>query len=758
MAENIIKSIATSKGSAKYDYESLVNKPNIPTKTSDLTNDSNYITSEALNNVAPKEHQHNYAPLVGGASIVGWYTFEDGGVNAQFVQVSGEDVATKSEIPTKTSDLTNDSGFLTEHQDLSEYIKKQDTIINYEFRAGGLNELFYNAFIYLVNKFRNQEIDSSKYILFNTKYLININPTKPNYYILEVVDLINNIEYKYRGSEEDGYAGYDYTTATAGDFNIENAQIISYQPKLTAGEGITIDENNVISSTGGSSNVLSIGNGNDYRTTIYDLLMLYKNGEITNGTYILSYKWLADITSTYSPTAINVDIYGLMPLESVDFSNDNNSTKRYNCMQDISNDFTSDELVINETKYYYTKEEVDELIDSSGSSKNHLTIDVYGPIDTRISLVMYEMFNKFINNEIVEDETYIINNEYKAIIIQGGDMSSPYTSVSVSEEYEGSYNKSYEYILSNLSDFSTLDKHNISFNSYTNYYTADEIDELIGGSSQNNAVTKDEDGNITMSSFTGLKSDSDGVNTGFGFNDSGDPVIVGSGYRGLYIASDGFDGNGLKYTFPERGGEVALLEDVPIKTSELQNDSNFVTTNDLFSKNYNDLTNKPTTMKNPESITFTGAVTGTYDGSSALTVNIPEASNNTQVIGTVLFSGVATSNTMELNSNIDISKYSSLSVTVKDPNNGYYTAILDPQELVSGHNQNYGFYKDSGNSQVAGYVGNFYYYLNGSKKMFGVSARDFYIKHEQNNWITQNEGNALRIVRIVGIGDTPVSA
>lgn len=34
--------------------------------------------------------------------------------------------ATKDEIPTKTSQLTNDSGFLTEHQDLTDYAKKTD--------------------------------------------------------------------------------------------------------------------------------------------------------------------------------------------------------------------------------------------------------------------------------------------------------------------------------------------------------------------------------------------------------------------------------------------------------------------------------------------------------------------------------------------------------------------------------------------------------------------------------------------------------
>ena len=47
-----------------------------------------------------------------------------------------------------------------------------------------------------------------------------------------------------------------------------------------------------------------------------------------------------------------------------------------------------------------------------------------------------------------------------------------------------------------------------------------------------------------------------------------------------------------------------------------------------FSGNYNDLTNKPTipvALPNPQAITFTGAVTGSYDGSAAITVNIPSA-------------------------------------------------------------------------------------------------------------------------------------
>lgn len=64
----------------------LPNTTKIPSKTSELTNDSGFLT----------QHQ------------------------------SLADYAKKTELPTKTSQLTNDSGFLTQHQDLSAYAKKTD--------------------------------------------------------------------------------------------------------------------------------------------------------------------------------------------------------------------------------------------------------------------------------------------------------------------------------------------------------------------------------------------------------------------------------------------------------------------------------------------------------------------------------------------------------------------------------------------------------------------------------------------------------
>lgn len=67
------------------------NKPTIPTKTSQLTNDSGFLTTQ---------QQADWSASSGVTAI-----------------------KNKPTIPTKTSQLTNDSGFLTSHQSLAGYVK-----------------------------------------------------------------------------------------------------------------------------------------------------------------------------------------------------------------------------------------------------------------------------------------------------------------------------------------------------------------------------------------------------------------------------------------------------------------------------------------------------------------------------------------------------------------------------------------------------------------------------------------------------------
>ena len=72
----------------------------VPTKTSDLSNDSGYITNEALNSYATKAELPTKVSQLENDS--------------KFINESALDgYAKKTEIPTKTSELTNDNGYIT---------------------------------------------------------------------------------------------------------------------------------------------------------------------------------------------------------------------------------------------------------------------------------------------------------------------------------------------------------------------------------------------------------------------------------------------------------------------------------------------------------------------------------------------------------------------------------------------------------------------------------------------------------------------
>lgn len=114
-------------------YNDLSNKPTIPTKTSDLTNDSGFLTQhQSLAGYATEQ-------WVGQQGFLTSYTETDPTVPA-WAKASTKPSYTASEvgalpnttvIPTKTSDLTNDSGFLTQHQDISGKADKATTLSGY---------------------------------------------------------------------------------------------------------------------------------------------------------------------------------------------------------------------------------------------------------------------------------------------------------------------------------------------------------------------------------------------------------------------------------------------------------------------------------------------------------------------------------------------------------------------------------------------------------------------------------------------------
>ena len=99
-------------------YTDLSNKPTIPTKTSELTNDSNFVPSSNLATVATSGSYNDLSNTPTIPTKTSDLTNDSNFVsssNLATVATSGSysDLSNKPTIPTKTSDLTNDSNFVS---------------------------------------------------------------------------------------------------------------------------------------------------------------------------------------------------------------------------------------------------------------------------------------------------------------------------------------------------------------------------------------------------------------------------------------------------------------------------------------------------------------------------------------------------------------------------------------------------------------------------------------------------------------------
>jgi hypothetical protein len=132
---------------ASIGVAAIKNKPTIPTKTSQLTNDSNFATTGAIpTKVSQLTNDSGYLTTqvradwnaTSGAGVinnkptiptkVSQLTNDSGFLTTQqqadWSASSGVTaIKNKPTIPSKTSQLTNDSGFLTSHQSLAGYVK-----------------------------------------------------------------------------------------------------------------------------------------------------------------------------------------------------------------------------------------------------------------------------------------------------------------------------------------------------------------------------------------------------------------------------------------------------------------------------------------------------------------------------------------------------------------------------------------------------------------------------------------------------------
>ena len=133
---DVITALGYTPGTSNFSgaYDDLTGKPTIPTKTSDLTNDSGFITSSALNGYATETWVGNqgYAVAANLATVATSGDYDDlldkpdlsiyaetsslgtaAYIDEDALSIAYSQITGTPTIPTKVSDLTNDSGFIT---------------------------------------------------------------------------------------------------------------------------------------------------------------------------------------------------------------------------------------------------------------------------------------------------------------------------------------------------------------------------------------------------------------------------------------------------------------------------------------------------------------------------------------------------------------------------------------------------------------------------------------------------------------------
>lgn len=183
--------------------------------------------------------------------------------------------ADKTDIPTKTSQLENDSGFLTQHQDLTNYAKKEDIpdvsnfitksindLENYYLKSETYTQTEVNQMISSIPKFAIEVVETlpTAEISNTTIYLLTSGTETENLYTEYIY--VNN-SWEKLGTQTVDLTNY-YTKEEVNSL-LSNIDLSSYytktetntllnakQDKLTAGTGIEITGENIINNIQGN--------------------------------------------------------------------------------------------------------------------------------------------------------------------------------------------------------------------------------------------------------------------------------------------------------------------------------------------------------------------------------------------------------------------------------------------------------------------------------------------------------------------------
>ena len=205
----------------------LATTSQIPTKTSQLENDSGYLTQhQSLDGFATTQYVDKAISDEAAARQAAVDS-----INSELLSK-----ASKDEIPTKTSDLTNDSGYLTEHQSLADYATKQyvDARIPKEFpweKISGKPDIVLKDQFDSANKHLQDQIDQ-----INVDIEGQVEVTKVyGQYKARYIDGDGNVFEK----QEDGSYAQTGTLAKTSDLRTKTSQLENDSGFIT---GVTWDD------------------------------------------------------------------------------------------------------------------------------------------------------------------------------------------------------------------------------------------------------------------------------------------------------------------------------------------------------------------------------------------------------------------------------------------------------------------------------------------------------------------------------------
>ena len=500
-------------------WDDIQNKPTIPTKVSQLQNDSGYLTEhQDLSEYALKTDLHKHT----NKNVLDTITQEkiDGWNNKSDFSGSYNDLSDKPTIPTKTSQLTNDSGYLTSENLPDEYILPSATssslggvIVGDGLSVNSNGVISSNHIDDIINNLK-LSYDSSTgtvNLTYNNNIIssITIEVSKNNYSIIN--NLNNATTNNVSGSIEEGSSysatitantgytissitvamnGVDITSSAVSGNNINisnvtgniiitvNTSVTTYTITNNLTNCTTNNNNNIISYNSSYSSVISVNSGYEISSITVTMGGNDITSDVVSGNNISIPNVTGNIVITVNTTMIVVTMY--------------------NITRNLSNCTIDNSLSTIESGSNYI------ATITANSEYTNLSITVaMGDIDITSSVVRGNIINipsvtgnisitaraTQSSTEVVIDESLEILTSFNYINMTEGGYKVLYVKLSKQPTSNVTVN-----ISSSSSDLS-LSKSSLTFTN-TNWYTSQSIN-IISSSDTN---TIDETYQLTLSS------------------------------------------------------------------------------------------------------------------------------------------------------------------------------------------------------------------------------------------------------------------